>query len=407
MPRAHACTVVVACMWVLSLAVVAQERTAEEVVEAIVRDGPDAAAIRAGVDVVRQEQQTRLVFQNPRVSYDREGAGFTEVLQVELPLSAFGLRGALTRAGVAATAAAEAVRDGRVWNLRLEATRLMMRWRWAQARVEAAAAATTGVERLVEVLRRREREGEGSRFDRLRGEQEVAELKQSAVAAAVELAEARGLVWAILPPGFSVTQLADLVAGTGTGTGTALDVEALVARAQSTRAELRALQHGVDHTALEAEAARRARWFVPVLSAGIKRADNGANRERGAVLGVNVAVPLFDTGSLEAARWRAEGVRMATERAAITQQVRAEIVHAAETLALREQAVAEAGDDAVMAELVAIAEVAHREGEMGIGVLLDAMRTASRGRQRELDREFNLRLAQVALQRAVGERMRP
>ncbi len=139
--------------------------------------------------------------------YSREGAGFTEFLQVEQPLPIFGIRGALSRAGVAATAAAEAQRDARLWDLRVEAARLVTRWLWTQARVEAMTADTQAVERLVEVLRVREREGEGSRFDRLRAEQEVAELKQAAVSRAIELSDARGAVAALLPPGVTVTRV--------------------------------------------------------------------------------------------------------------------------------------------------------------------------------------------------------
>ena len=79
----------------------AQERTEQEIVEAIVRDGPRARAIRAASDVTTFAQAARRVFPNPAASYSREGAGFTEFIQVEQPLPAFGLRSALERAGVA------------------------------------------------------------------------------------------------------------------------------------------------------------------------------------------------------------------------------------------------------------------------------------------------------------------
>jgi outer membrane protein, heavy metal efflux system len=125
------------------------------------------------------------------------------------------------------------------------------------------------------------------------------------------------------------------------------------------------------------------------------------------VFGLNVTIPLFDTGARDAARWTAEGVRIAAERTAIEQQVRAEVVRAAEAMALRQQAIADAGDDAVAAELVTTAEVAYREGEIGIVVLLDAARTASRARLRDLERRLDVRLAEIALERAVGEELWP
>jgi cobalt-zinc-cadmium efflux system outer membrane protein len=401
--RAPLCAWIAACAVVVPIVAWAQERPAPEIVDAIVRDGPRAIAIRSDVDVVRGEQHARLVFPNPGVMYSREGAGFTEFLQVEQLLPIFGIRGALSRAGVAATAAAEAERDARLWDLRVEAARLVNRWLWAQTRVEATTADTQAVERLVEVLRVREREGEGSRFDRLRAEQEVAELKQAAVAAAIELSDTRGAVAALLPPGVTVKR----VTGALGGTRTSLDREALLARARATRAELRALQFGLDRSALEADAARRSRWPAPVVSGGLKRADTEVDRERGGVFGLNVTIPLFDTGGRDAARWTAEGARITAERTVIEQQVRAEVVRAAEALALRQQAIADTGDDAVAAELVTTAEVAYREGEIGIVVLLDAVRTASRARMRDLERRLDVRLAEIALERAVGEGLWP
>jgi len=394
---------IAACAVVVPTVAWAQERPAGEVVEAIVREGPRAVAIRSDVDVVRREQHARLAFPNPALAYSREGAGFTEFLQVEQPLPMFGVRGALERAGVAASAAAEADRDARLWDLRVEATRLVTRWVWAQARVDATAADVGAVERLVDVLRVREREGDGSRFDRLRAEQEVAELKQASVAAAIDVADARGSVAALLPIGFGVTRVTVLASEVRPPP----DRHALLTRAAGSRAELRALQFGVDRSALEAEAARRARWPEPVVSAGLKRADTERDREKGGVFGLNLAIPLFDTGARDAARWTAEGVRLAAERAAIEQQVRAEVERAAEALTLRRQAVADAGGDAVAAELVTTAEVAYREGEIGIVVLLDAVRTASRARMRDLERRLDVRLAEIALERAVGEGLWP
>jgi outer membrane protein, heavy metal efflux system len=181
----------------------------------------------------------------------------------------------------------------------------------------------------------------------------------------------------------------------------------LVTRARTARPELRALQSGLDRSALEAEAARRARRPAPVLTGGLKRADNDGERQRGGVLGLNLTVPLFDSGARDAARWTAEGARITAERTALEQQIRADILRAAEALALRQQALAGAGDDATASELVTTAEVAYREGEIGVVVLLDAVRSASRARLRDLERRLDVRLAEIALERAVGEGLWP
>ena len=202
------------CAWIAGFGLVvpslalAQDRTEREVVDLIVRDGPQASAIRAETEVTRREQLARLAYPNPGVMYSREGAGFTEFLQVEQSLPVFGTRAALSRAGVAATAAAEAERDARLWMLRADAVGAVARLAAEQARLEAAQAHTRDVERLIEILRTREREGEGSRFDRLRAEQELRETRQLVTSAAVAISEARAALSAMLPRDITVTRIA-------------------------------------------------------------------------------------------------------------------------------------------------------------------------------------------------------
>jgi hypothetical protein len=93
-------------------------------------------------------------------------------------------------------------------------------------------------------------------------------------------------------------------------------------------------------------------------------------------------------------------------RVSIEHQIRAEITRASDTLVLRQTALSEdpegAGD-----ELTRIAEVAYREGEVGILELLDAVRTASRARMRSIELKLDARLAQIALERAVGDVLWP
>ena len=60
------------CTWIAGFGLVvvpslalAQDRTEREVVELIVRDGPQAQAIRAESEVTRREQLARLAYPNP------------------------------------------------------------------------------------------------------------------------------------------------------------------------------------------------------------------------------------------------------------------------------------------------------------------------------------------------------
>ncbi len=400
--RAQACAWIAGIGLVVPSLVMAQDRTEREIVDLIVRDGPQAHAIRAEAEVTRREQLARLAYPNPGVMYSREGAGFTEFLQVEQSLPVFGVRDALSRAGVAATAAAEADRDARLWVLRAEARAVLARLIAEQGRLEAAASYARDVDRLIEILRTREREGEGSRFDRLRAEQELRDARQLATSAAVAVAEARATVAAMLPRDVAVGR----VTSTADEQRPAPSLDALVTRAASTRVELRALQLAAERAGLESDAARRARLPSPTLFGGLKRADDDAGRQRGGVFGVSVSVPLFDTGGREAARWTAERTRVEAERAAIEQQIRAEIARASEALTLRQAAVS--GDqEAPGEELMRIAEVAYREGEVGILELLDAVRTASRARTRTIEIRLDARLAHIALERAVGDVLWP
>lgn len=396
------------CAWIAGFGLVvpslamAQDRTQREVLDLIVRDGPEARAIRAETEVTRREQLARLAYPNPGVMYSREGAGFTEFLQVEQPVPIFGLRAALSRAGVAATAAAEAERDARLWMLRADAATAAARLIAEQERLQAAESHTRDVERLIDVLRARESEGEGSRFDRLRAEQELRDARQLVTSAAVAVVDVRAAISAMLPAGITVTR----VTGALHEPQAPGPVDSLMTRAASTRAELRALQLSAERAALESDAARRARLPSPTVFGGLKRAGEDSGRQRGAVFGVNLSLPLFDAGGREAARWAAERTRAESERAAIEHRIRAEIARAFEALTLRQAAVSQdqaaAGD-----ELMRIAEVAYREGEVGILELLDAVRTASRARTRSIDIRLDARLAQIALERAVGDVLWP
>src|SRR5687768_5162850 len=151
--RSQVCTWIAGFGLVVPSLAIAQDRTERDVVELIVRDGPQARAIRAESEVTRREQLARLAYPNPSLTYSRESAGFTEFLQAEQVLPIFGARRALSRAGVAATAAAEAERDVRLWQLRSDAAAVIARLLAAQARVESVHAHRVEITRLVEILR--------------------------------------------------------------------------------------------------------------------------------------------------------------------------------------------------------------------------------------------------------------
>jgi cobalt-zinc-cadmium efflux system outer membrane protein len=286
--------------------------------------------------------------------------------------------------------------------LRADATVLIARLHAEQERVDAADRHAREVERLIQILRVREHEGEGSRFDRLRAEQELRDARQPLTSSRVALAAARSALAAMLPANATVTRI---VGALFTPHTPAL-VESLIARALASRAELRAFRQSAEWASLESDAARRARLPEPTLFGGLKRAGTDSEREQGPVFGLRMSLPVFDAGGREAGRWTAERLRVDAERASVEQQIRTEIVRAADALALREEALSEE-QEADATELTRIAEVAYREGEVGILELLDAVRTASRAGRRRIDLQLDARLAQIALERAVGDVLWP
>ena len=218
------------------------------------------------------------------------------------------------------------------------------------------------------------------------------------------LAESRAVLAGMLPRDVPVPAIVGASASTRSPSSPAID--SLMTRATFARAELRALQQLAVQAHSEAEAARRARLPSAHVVGGLKRRASAAGRDTGGVFGLNLSLPLFDAGGRESARWDAERLRLGAERTAIETRIRSEIASASEILALRQTAVARQQTGAAD-ELVQIAVVAYREGEVGILELLDAVRTASRAQIRSIDLQLGARLAEIALERAVGETLWP
>ena len=138
------------------------------------------------------------------------------------------------------------------------------------------------------------------------------------------------------------------------------------------------------------------------MTGGIKRAEDNGERQRGGLFGFSVSIPLFDTGGRDGARWDAEARRIDAERRAIEQRIHADVTGAAAVLKARQELLASTSAAHSADDLVEMADIAYREGDIGIVALLDALRAAARSRTRDIDMQLEARLAQVALERAVG-----
>ena len=393
----------------LSIAVLAgvcsaQEWTEASVIQRFLEQSPYSREARARSAIAESEARGRTLYANPSFNYSREGAGLTEFFQAEQSIPISGRRGLLRQAGASSVLATAAEGAFDVWQARAGVRLAFYQLVAAQEREKVYAAAIGEIDGVIRILRDREREGEGSKFDRLRTERERAELlaERALAQAGTELDRARLL--AFLPP---ATQINAVAGAIETGL-LALDSAALAQRALSVREDYRAEQRRVEQFGLELRAAGRLRIPDPVVNAGLKRADvGGSHIAKGPAVGVSIPLPFFNRGQTEVARFAAEQERAGARLEILAQRIRAEIDGYVRAFNVRAQAqdryrqeLAQSGP-----ELVKIATVAYQEGEIGILQLLDAYRTQRQAQLRMLEIHGAVKQAQIELERVVGEEL--
>ncbi|MBZ5677184.1 MAG: TolC family protein [Acidobacteriia bacterium] len=402
--------------WVFWIAVSAvcsaqdqREWSEAQIVERFLTLSPQAQELRARLALTEAEAKTRTVYPNPAVSYSREGAGYNEFFEASQTLPLNGRVRYLRDAGSAAVSVADANREAALWSLRSDLRLAFYQMVAAQDRVRLLSARSGEVEELIRILRQREQEGEGSRYDRLRAEREIAELRTDVVAANALIAEARGKISGFLPEGTQVQSVQGALAVSLEPP----DVETLRARAIDTRADYRAEQKALTRFKLEEQAARRLRIPDPQVSAGVKRADVtsgvGTNpfsnvTRTGVVFSLSVPLPVFNSGRYEVARYQAEQQQATARAAVLARQIQTEIQGAREVLIIRGEALAayQRELESAGAELIRITRVAYEEGEVGILELLDSLRVNRLASLRLLELQAGVREAFIELERVVG-----
>lgn len=380
----------------------AQEWTETSVIQKFLEQTPYAREARARTAIAQAEARGRTLYANPSVNYTREGAGLTEFFQAEQAIPISGRLKLLRQAGDSYVLATTAEGAFDLWQARTNLRLAFYQALTGQERAAVYGAALKDIEDVIRVLREREREGEGARFDRIRTERERAELlaELELVRAEAELDRARML--AFLPPDTPLNS----VAGQIEMTPGVLDAAALVQRALGAREDYRAEQRRLEQFRLEQQAAERLRIPEPVVTAGLKRADVGQNRiANGAAVSVSIPLPIFNKGQAEVARFSAEQERTSARLQLLSQQIRAAVEGTVRAYNVRVQArdryrqeLASTGP-----ELVKIATVAYQEGEIGILQLLDAYRTQRQAQLRMLGIQAAVKEAQIELERIVGE----
>src|SRR5215471_15633090 len=116
--RALTCAVF---LWPIGRSCPAQEPPAPwsepEVIERFLSQSAQSRELRARVASIEAELRSRLVYQNPSVSYSREGAGYTEFFEISQVLPVSSRIRYLRDANASAVSAAGANRDASLWSL--------------------------------------------------------------------------------------------------------------------------------------------------------------------------------------------------------------------------------------------------------------------------------------------------
>ncbi|PWT98089.1 MAG: hypothetical protein C5B51_29885 [Terriglobia bacterium] len=383
-----------------------------QIIERFLAQSPQTRELRARVALADAEARVRTVYANPSVSYSQEGAGFNQFFEASQPIPLSSRVRYLRQAGAAAVSAMEANRDAALWSLRSDLRISFFRMLAAQQRAGLLESRIGEVERLVRILRQREEEGEGSRYDRLRAERDLAELRTDVTTARSLQVAAGARLAAYLPEDVRVA----VVSGDLAVPPAIPDPEELVRRALIARADYRVEQRNLFRYEMEQQAARRLRVPEPVVTAGVKRADVTAGtgpdpfsniRRTGVAFGVSVPLPVWNNGRYEVARYQAEQEQASARLAVLARQIRAEIRGANDVLALRRDALAayEREVQPIGAELIRITQTAYEEGEIGILELLDAFRLNGAAALRRLDLSAGVKEAFIELERAVGQEL--
>jgi cobalt-zinc-cadmium efflux system outer membrane protein len=155
------------------------------------------------------------------------------------------------------------------------------------------------------------------------------------------------------------------------------------------------------------DGAAAGRWWVPDLrlDAGWKGVDLGASRSDGYVVGVTLALPIWDRSGGQAQTAAGEARSARGRRALLESELDGELSGArTEVVELRAAALDFRAQSAAHAsELIRMSTVGYEAGELGLLELLDAYRGAAEDELTTLDLEHQARRARIDLDQLTGE----
>jgi cobalt-zinc-cadmium efflux system outer membrane protein len=369
-------------------------------------DSPRARAIRSSIDVARADVLGVGRWPNPRLNVDRESvAGISETLTTVLqPLPITGRR-QFERASASAVADAterradDELRRARA-DLRLAFADLVV----AQVRERELTRSRDRLQELARILERREASGDAAGFDRLRAEHEVLDVDADRMIAAADRAHAQARLAGFFAAG---TDPSTLVAEERVIEARDIPpIDALVARAESARGEILALQKDADSARLLLQAADRRRIPEPELMAGTKSSTVGGG-DIGSVISIQAVLPLFDRGGPERAIAQARASQASARLESLRITLRSDIAAARAAAVERRRAAERYRQSALsnIGDVERIAQVSYDAGERGILELLDALRVSSSARVRQAALDAAAREAEIELEFVSGWEM--
>jgi len=370
---------------------------------------PRARALLARVEEVRALQAERASWPNPTATFARESVFDASdnflLARQELPIT--GRRQQLQAAGRAAVDVALADARFQTVQLQAEVRHAFTELALAQAREDELRTAIEELRKLIEVLRAREKEGEGSQYDRMRGERSLLDLETDLALAAGGRAQAQGNLAALLGVGIAPDTLIAADGLEPITTQTSLPV--LIEQAVATRADYRSTELSIAQFEAERLAAARFRVPTPTVAGGVKRSSNLLAVDTGYQFSVELSLPLFNQGQAAGAAAAAQKARAEAEAQYRRARIEAEVRTAHARLAIQQQLALRyrAATSAIAEPLARTGRVGYEEGELGILELLDATRQAIDARVRVLELTAAVRAAAIDLDRVTGLEWKP
>lgn len=379
-----------------------------EFVERVRGTDPRLDGLEARIDAARAELTAARVLPNPVISYDREevfagGDSFPEnYLTLSVPVDVSGRRSLRIEAAETGVAAARATAERDRGLLLLDALDLYYDAAYLRRRRDALAQQRAALARVVDVVRKRVREGESSELDLQRLEMDLTAHDDALADAAIALRSSRLALAQLVGDPAVLLEAADHLDPPASMEA----VDELVRFAIESRGDARAAQLRTEQAAKDLAAARR--WWIPsfVLSGGYKESDlgEGTGTGRGYVAGIAMEVPLFDRGQAAQARAAAAKVEAESEARFLARRVSAEVRRARDALEMRVAQALEYQEKQVaqVPDMLRRTEALYREGEQPVLALVDAYRTAREAVLRDLELRRAVKRSEIELWRALG-----